>query len=96
MKTHCRNGHRYTQANTAITPSGHRRCRTCKREWARTSRKAKYPQNAVKVECIRQHPFDTENTYVTTRGHRACRACKRDRDNRRTRRRPQPKRRTPR
>lgn len=30
-KTHCRNGHPYTDANTYRDPNGHRDCRTCRR-----------------------------------------------------------------
>lgn len=29
-KTHCPQGHEYTAANTALTPKGQRRCRTCR------------------------------------------------------------------
>ncbi len=36
--THCKAGHEYTDANTAPTPDGKRRCRTCAREWARQAR----------------------------------------------------------
>lgn len=31
--THCPKGHPYNEANTRITPRGHRRCRACHREW---------------------------------------------------------------
>lgn len=34
-KTHCRNGHRYTTANTYTTPGGSRQCRTCSRARSR-------------------------------------------------------------
>jgi hypothetical protein len=31
-KTHCPQGHPYSQENTYLRPNGHRKCRTCKRE----------------------------------------------------------------
>lgn len=31
-KTHCLHGHPFNEANTHITPSGHRKCRICNRE----------------------------------------------------------------
>jgi hypothetical protein len=34
----CRNGHPYDEANTHISPTGRRRCRTCAREWMRKVR----------------------------------------------------------
>lgn len=37
-KTHCKRGHLYDQANTALTPSGHRRCRACHRDVERERR----------------------------------------------------------
>jgi len=38
MRTHCPHGHEYTEENT-LTYGGKRRCRTCKNERARESRK---------------------------------------------------------
>lgn len=34
-KTHCRQGHEYTDANTLYRPNGYRRCRECTRAWNR-------------------------------------------------------------
>jgi hypothetical protein len=34
-KTHCPQGHPYDETNTAITRRGHRRCRSCNREYNR-------------------------------------------------------------
>jgi len=34
--THCLRGHEFTAENTYVSPAGSRRCRTCKREQART------------------------------------------------------------
>jgi len=33
QKTHCPKDHPYTEANTYISPKGHRVCRECRREW---------------------------------------------------------------
>lgn len=33
-RTHCPRGHAYDEANTYVTPSGYRQCRTCNRERA--------------------------------------------------------------
>ena len=32
LTTHCPYGHEYTPENTYVTPRGHRKCRTCKRQ----------------------------------------------------------------
>lgn len=37
-KTQCPSNHLYTEENTYYTPQGHRRCKTCNRERARTNR----------------------------------------------------------
>ena len=37
-KTHCKFGHEYTAANTAVLKTGERLCRTCHRERARVNR----------------------------------------------------------
>lgn len=36
-KTACKRNHPFTEANTRITPSGHRKCRTCKNEERRAA-----------------------------------------------------------
>ena len=35
LKTHCKNGHEFTESNTFIKKSGHRNCRKCTRELRR-------------------------------------------------------------
>ena len=47
-KTHCNNGHQFTEANTYITPAGHRHCRTCTRLNARRYKAAKRERLAPK------------------------------------------------
>lgn len=37
-RTHCKNGHRYTEENTRWTSGGTRKCRSCEREAARRYR----------------------------------------------------------
>lgn len=37
-KSHCRNGHEYSFANTSVNAQGHRRCRTCANQQARARR----------------------------------------------------------
>jgi len=37
-KTHCVNGHKFTRANTYVSPSGRRRCRKCQRACDRKRR----------------------------------------------------------
>jgi HNH endonuclease len=37
-KTHCVNGHKFTPANTYVSPSGRRRCRKCQRGYERARR----------------------------------------------------------
>lgn len=35
FKTHCKQGHEFTEENTYMNPSGSRACRACRRDWAR-------------------------------------------------------------
>lgn len=44
-KTHCKNGHAYTEENTLITRKGFRRCRTCKLAQQRDSVRAWHERN---------------------------------------------------
>ena len=37
-KTHCPAGHEYSETNTYVTPSGARKCRTCRKEHSRRNR----------------------------------------------------------
>jgi hypothetical protein len=40
LKTHCKNGHEFTEDNTQLV-NGYQRCRTCNREWQRAHRAKK-------------------------------------------------------
>ena len=41
-KTHCKDGHEFTEENTYISPTnGQRVCRTCRREWKRRADRQK-------------------------------------------------------
>lgn len=87
-KTHCPQGHEYTEANTYRT-NGRRVCRACsiRRALDRYYRnKAQEPpteraphRNSLKTECPAGHPYDEENTYIRPNGSRFCRACNRER-----------------
>lgn len=36
QKTHCPNGHSYSEDNVRVTQDGYRECRTCRRDWSLT------------------------------------------------------------
>jgi hypothetical protein len=86
-KTHCDNGHEFTEENTIRRGDGGRwrQCRECARKSARDAmRRARAtPPDAVhngeKLQCKRGHEFTPENTYVNPAGHRQCRECGRAR-----------------
>lgn len=40
-KTHCKNGHEFTDENTYVDKNGSRYCRECKREWSKKYREKK-------------------------------------------------------
>lgn len=78
--THCDHGHEFTQANTYVTPAGHRQCRICRqvrqgRYYARLARTNGGPQ-ARATHCGRGHEFSEANTYTTPAGRRQCRTCR--------------------
>lgn len=86
QKTHCPQGHEYTEANTYFYPNGNRGCRTCHVEHERAFRRKDGPVEVVnkdKTHCKNGHPFDEANTRVSLRDgvgpeRRTCRACGRD------------------
>lgn len=69
-KTHCPAGHPYDTANTYVTPSGGRVCRTCRGDTGHGLR-----WRASLTECKHGHPFDAANTIIRKNGRRACREC---------------------
>ena len=72
-KTHCPQGHQYTESNI-YRRYGQRYCRACMKARAKTNQ----PQNGLKIHCKRGHEFTKENTYITTKGSRSCRQCIRE------------------
>lgn len=74
-KTHCPQGHEYTEENTGWH-NGHRRCRKCdqiRHEQGRSS--TEFEQ----THCIHGHEYTPENSYIDSRGWRQCRTCRGDR-----------------
>lgn len=73
----CPSGHEWTTDNLYLTPAGHRRCRTCRRDGMRTPGAS--PRS--NTECRRGHPWSTENSYWKSDGRRRCRECQKLRQN---------------
>jgi len=75
----CRKGHPMTEANVYVTPSGHRRCRTCQREQAKRYRsKAPKPPRPEITACPSGHEYTPENSFLDAKGRRRCRTCRRE------------------
>lgn len=79
-KTHCPQGHPFSEENTYYTEHGSRRCRTCSREHKERERRAAGVPlgNKRKTHCRNGHPFDEVNTRTTPDGKRVCRTCHRE------------------
>jgi hypothetical protein len=90
VKTHCRHGHPFDEANTyyyKCDGTVARHCKTCSNERNRRRRaelkllavqNPKERQRIVKMHCRRGHPFDEANTYYRTINgvtSRLCKAC---------------------
>jgi hypothetical protein len=79
-KTHCKNGHEYSEANT-YRYRGERQCKICRAgALARAYRKKRGvltvgPWNGNKTHCKHGHEFSEANTYRYPDGERACRTC---------------------
>lgn len=78
-KTHCPQGHEYTEENTWRNGRGYRQCRACHN----TTQQRRYregptkPPLYTKTHCVNGHEYTEANTYVAPSGSRACRACHR-------------------
>lgn len=84
-KTHCPQGHEFTEENTYRSSKGARMCKECRRLAVQKYRDSD-PQpsdhrygagNRAKTHCPKGHPYDEQNTYVTSKGTRSCRECRR-------------------
>jgi hypothetical protein len=62
QRTHCPNGHEYTDETIRVDVSGRRYCLIC--------------VNSA-TTCRRGHPFTEENSRIKADGHRHCRVCSR-------------------
>lgn len=84
-KTHCSNGHRFTEENTRLYgPNGDwRECRECTRERIKALMRAKrgtpedYIPGQDRTHCAQGHEFTPENTRHPKRGGRECIECSR-------------------
>jgi len=63
--THCKRGHEFTPENTAVSPGGHRECKTC--NYAR--------KKAAKTSCPKGHPYSEDNVVLSSSGRRMCSVC---------------------
>jgi hypothetical protein len=83
-KTHCPQGHEFSEENTYIRPStGSRHCRTCMREERAKRSVQEKAQRREKPEtqrthCRNGHPLDETNLYVRRNGWQSCRSCDRE------------------
>lgn len=93
-KSHCPQGHEFTEANTRYNKEGHRVCRQCGKDRAnaRYAARTDIPHtgsgsvHAAKTECVNGHPYNEENTYSLQRTRngrswieRQCRVCHKER-----------------
>lgn len=83
-KTHCANGHAFSEENTAILADGSRRCRECNRIRAKEYWVRKYGEpgphyQTLKTHCPQGHEYTEENTYRNS-ASRQCKTCIRERN----------------
>lgn len=78
-KTHCPQGHEYTEENT-YWYKGFRACRICRKDNVYAAREPGVGQggiNKAKTHCPKGHEYTVENTYTNPEGRRWCRTCAR-------------------
>lgn len=78
-KTHCPQGHPYSEENTYRMANGNRICRTCSLSYSRRYRRERgavpWSEKPVPTHCANGHEWTEENTYRNGRRYRACREC---------------------
>lgn len=79
LRTHCKRGHPYDEANTYVNPKGARECRACIRGLSPERAVA----NRAKTHCPQGHEYAGANLILAQNGDRTCRICKRASDARR-------------
>ena len=86
LKTHCDNGHDYTEENVFVNSAGRRECRICRDESFRKRAQRVQENNHAegrlhsrdRTHCPSGHPYDEKNTgTVSTTGDRYCKECSR-------------------
>jgi hypothetical protein len=70
-KTHCPQGHQYTESNTWRDAISRRYCITCN-----PNRGAGH-RNSRKTHCPEGHPYAGDTLYIDPRGNRQCKICRR-------------------
>lgn len=75
-KTHCKQGHEFTDENT-YRSNGQRMCRACRKAYSHSRTKGALPAK-LRTHCPAGHEYSEKNTRVA-RGQRTCRECERQR-----------------
>ncbi len=88
-KTHCPQGHEYTERSTYYNLRGSRECRLCRKERSKIYEEKQKKIRALNpkengavtywrsfTHCKNGHPFEGDNLYITPTGHRGCKSCR--------------------